>query len=389
MTAVRPRLFVLSLAATLVATAALAHHRQTPPIVALTTSGDTSLPRSPAGRRLVIALGVSGRQIFVQHRKGGQNTLEQVTTRGDNANPTISQSGNVIAWDSDCALLGCPEPGRQIFMWAHGVTSQVTHDPTGSSVNPAFCLRATCLAFESHGDLAGANPAGTTQIFLYGTDGSLSQVSGGQGASHNAGVDRTGQRIVFDSTGDLSGADTGISQIWLLTPPGQTLFGMPSDPGGLQIITHGQGPSQRPAIDKDGHVVAFESTADLTGDQHDTQVSQIFLYDVAMGTLTPVTNDPGGCAGASVNPTLAGRFGGGTFSIGYTCHGQGYFFQYGVGLGKHFQLPINGGDTVQVAALGSWFRVVSTTANMLGSGTTSGHQIYMLNLFKLPVTPLD
>ncbi len=44
---------------------------------------------------------------------------------------------------------------------------------------------------------------------------------------------------------------------------------------------------------------------------------------------------------------------------------------------------------MQVAALGSWFRVVSTTANMLGSGTTSGHQIYMLNLFKLPVTPLD
>ena len=99
--------------------------------------------------------------------------------------------------------------------------------------------------------------------------------------------------------------------------------------------------------------------------------------------------DPNGCAGASVNPTLALRFGGGTFSIGYTCHGQGYFFQYGVGLGKHFQLPINGGDTVQVAALGSWFRVVSTTANMLRSGTTSGHQIYMLNLFKLPVTPLD
>ena len=50
---------------------------------------------------------------------------------------------------------------------------------------------------------------------------------------------------------------------------------------------------------------------------------------------------------------------------------------------------INGGDTAQVAALGSWFRVVSTTANMLGSGTTSGHQIYILNLFKVPVTPLD
>ena len=78
----------------------------------------------------------------------------------------------------------------------------------------------------------------------------------------------------------------------------------------------------------------------------------------------------------------------GRHEVGHGALG-GFFFQYGVGLGKHFQLPINGGDTVQVAALGSWFRVVSTTANMLRSGTTSGHQIYMLNLFKLPVTPLD
>jgi hypothetical protein len=30
------------------------------------------------------------------------------------------------------------------------------------------------------------------------------------------------------------------------------------------------------------------------------------------------------------------------------------------------------------------FVVVSTTANLLGSGTTSGHQIYQLNLFKIP-----
>ena len=34
------------------------------------------------------------------------------------------------------------------------------------------------------------------------------------------------------------------------------------------------------------------------------------------------------------------------------------------------------------------FAVVSTTANLLGSGTTPGRQVYLLNLFKLPADPV-
>jgi hypothetical protein len=75
-------------------------------------------------------------------------------------------------------------------------------------------------------------------------------------------------------------------------------------------------------------------------------------------------------------------------SVGYVCHGQG--FLYHLLTHHHFALPINGGDTAEaVAELGGHFMVVSTTANMLGSGTTPGHLDYMLNLFKLAATPLD
>ncbi len=359
------------LALGLLARPALAFHRTTPPIIAVTSSGDTLLPRvSTEGRQLVVALDVSGKQIFRQHRK--HDFLEQITTSGDNDNPTISRSSRVIAWDSDCSQLGCPEPGRQIFMWTAGATFQVTHDLTGSSVNPALSGRGTRLAFESRGDLAGQNPSGTTQIFLRDSDGVVSQASRGAGTSHDAALDRTGVGVVFDSTSDLSGRDTGISQIWFLSA-----IGFP------QILTYGQGPSRRPAISSDSRVIAFESTADLTGNLQDTMVSQIFLYDADKGSLIRVTDDPAGCSGASVSAVPR------DISVGYACHGEGFFYHYLAG--KHFQLPTGDGETAQaVAELGSWFMVVSTTANMLvGGDPTQGHQLYLLNLFKLTATPLD
>jgi hypothetical protein len=360
------------LALALLVQPALAYHRQTPPIVAVTTTGDTPVPRVPAGgRRLALAFNSSGRQIFRQDR--GHNLLEQITTSGDSTNPTISAGADTIAWDSDCTQFpGCQGTGRQIFMWVRGTPFQVSQDPTGTSSNAALSGKGTSLAFESNGDLAGANPTGARQIFVRGKNGVVTQASQGKGTSGNPCFDRSGHRLVFDSTDDLSGNDTHIAQIWLLSPVGIS----------PQILTNGLGSSRRPALSSDGHWIAFESTADLTGDGHDTHVSQIFVYDMVKRIFAQVTSDATGCSGASVSAVPA------DMSVGYVCHGQGFF--YHLLTHHHFALPINGGDTAEaVAELGGHFMVVSTTANMLGSGTTPGHLVYMLNLFKLVATPLD
>src|SRR5215469_15843325 len=87
---------VTKIALALVALAAVtqpanAYHRTTPPIVAITTSGDNPLPRVPAdGLRLAIAIQGSGSQIYRQHRR--KEVLEQITTAGNNQNPTISKN---------------------------------------------------------------------------------------------------------------------------------------------------------------------------------------------------------------------------------------------------------------------------------------------------------
>jgi WD40-like Beta Propeller Repeat len=347
---------------------ALAYHRRTPPIVAITLSGDSTLPRlASAGRRLVIALDTTGRQIYLQDRR--DNTLVPITTQGDNDNPTSNASAHILAWDSDCTLLGCPQPGRQIFMMAGGSVFQVTHDPTGTSVNPALSGKGSLLAFESTGDLANTGNSGTRQMFLRSIDGTVTQVSSGNGTSRNAAFDKSGRSLVYESTNDLNGNDTGIAQLWLVARKAP-----------LGPLTNGQGPSTNAAISPEGRVITFQSTAALTGDLHDTGVPQIFVYLTRDATLSQITNKPGGCSSPSVAKA------GSDWAIAYVCSSEGFLRMLNGNLTQ--RLPIDEDIDQVVTELGRHFMMISTRANLLGSGTTPGRQLYMLNLFRYPLVPV-
>jgi hypothetical protein len=347
---------------------AWAYHRQTPAIVAITLSGDSALPRlASAGRRLVVALDTNGRQIYLQDRR--DNTLVTITNQGDNDNPTASTSGHTLAWDSDCTLLGCPQPGRQIFMLAGGSVFQVTHDLTGTSVNPALSGKGSLLAFESKGDLADTGNSGVRQLFLRSIDGTVTQVSNGDGTSRNAVLDKSGRSLVYESTNDLNGNDTGIAQLWLVARKAP-----------LGPLTNGQGPSTHAAISAEGRVISFESTAALVGNLQNTNVPQIFVYRTREATLTQLTNTPGGCSNSSVARA------GSDWAIAYTCGNQGFLRML---IGNQTQrLPVDEDIDQVVTELGHHFMMVSTKANLLGSGTTPGRQLYMLNLFKYPLAPV-
>jgi Tol biopolymer transport system component len=349
---------------------ALGYHRQTPPVVALTLSGDSTLPRlRSAGRKLVIALDTNGRQIFLLDRR--DNTLHPVTTQGHNDNPTANQSGHILAWDSDCSLLDCPEPGRQIFLLTPDGVTQVTHDPTGTSVNPALSGKGSLLAFESTGDLANTGNPGTRHVFRRLPDGSITQTSYGDGTSRNPAFDKSGRRLVYESTNNLNGHDTGIYQVWLSSGSGGIIGGR---------ITDGEGPSTNASISPEGRVVVFQSTADLTGDRHDTGVSQIFAYETRGRVVSQITNSPAGCTNAAVARAAA------DWVISYVCGNEGYLRL--LNANRTQRLPIDGDVFQAVTELGRHFMGVSTNVNLLGTGTTPGRQIYMLNIFKYPLEPV-
>jgi hypothetical protein len=128
----------------------------------------------------------------------------------------------------------------------------------------------------------------------------------------------------------------------------------------------------------DGRFVAFESLADLGGGGGNTNVPQIYGYGVSSGLYYRLTNHPSGCTGPSVDDISH------DWRVGFSCGGKAYVHH--VIANVRFVVPLlDSGDTPQAAAeLGTHFLVVPTTSNLAG-GTTAGHQLYLLNLYKLPV----
>jgi hypothetical protein len=353
------------------ATAADAHHRQTAPVVAITTSGDASLPRLPPPSRKAAALVVDTTVAVVNPFRVPTVPAFSFAS-GANANPSISSNGRIVAWDTDADPLGSGAPGRQVVEQNRVLLQQVAVDPSGTSTNPALDLAGIAVAFESTADLAGTGNAGARQVFLRQLGGPILQLSRGAGTSRNASIALRNRIVVFESTSHpLTGDDTGIAQIWIAGLGTGT-----ADP-----ITSALGASTNPSVSNDGRIVVFESRADLAGDGHDTGTTQVYAYDTFSQTFARLTADAGGCARATAIRIKR------DWRIAYLCSGQAYFSM--LRANQRFSVDTVGGDTTRlVPQADAHFMLVATTADLLGGGTTAGHRVYMLNLFKRPATPV-
>src|SRR6185436_19675070 len=98
------RTLVAAFATALVAASASAHHRQTPPVLPLTTSGDVALPRLPAVGRKALTLAVpqgANSSILTLKPYRKPMLVTPLATTGDNQNPAISFTGTAVAYDTD------------------------------------------------------------------------------------------------------------------------------------------------------------------------------------------------------------------------------------------------------------------------------------------------
>src|SRR5262249_24812837 len=187
--------------------------------------------------------------------------------------------------------------------------------------------------------------------------------SQGTGTSRNPVLSARNGLIAFESSSDpKTGADTGIAQIWV----GST-FGGPPVP-----ITKGFGPSTNPAVSNDGRIVAFTSTADLTPDSlADTGVSQIYAYDTKTQTFVRITTDTSDPLGCTLPSTFKCQQ---DWRVAFVCSGVPYYYM--LRGDQRFRVPADTGTTQRVVAeLGIHFLVMSTTADLLGTGSTPGNQV--------------
>lgn len=379
MTLSRSTLFVLGALA--LASPAAAHHRQTPPIVVLTTEGNTPLPRLASPGNKTIALSVDSalgkKVVSISPWRDRKNPSLQtlVADAGDHADPAVAVSGRAFAFDSGSDPLQTGLPGRQVIGALKTTLRTVSDDPTGTSVNPTVDATGLMVAFESTGDLAGTGNPGARQIFLSGRDGSITQVSQGHGTSRNPVLSAKNHLVVFESSSDpKTGADTGIAQIWVGSVGG----------GAPVPITNGFGPSTNPAVSNDGRIVAWESTADLSKTLADTGVSQIYAYDTKSKTSARITTDTSDPLGCTLPSTFKIQQ---DWRVAFVCSGVPYYYM--LRGDQRYRVPADNGTTQRVVTeLGIHFLVMSTTADLTGNGPTPDNRVYLVNLFKRPAVPV-
>lgn len=354
---------------------AFAMHRQSPPaaLVSLASStADNFFPRlPPSGPGLSWSEGPVGSRTIYQVKLRDLLTRVQVSNAaGDNANVSCTRVGRYCTWEN------VPPTGPRAVLY----DDRRVEAPLlpFAATNPAVTGIGNRVFFESTEDLDffNGNPTHAQQIFNRFKNGTIQQVSRGEGTSGNPAAGKGNGWVAFDSTSDpTDGHDTGVKQIWFADA---AKFPVTA----IRVTSNALIPSENPQISADGALITFQSHAAHATDGHDTGVNQVFVYHVPSQTFAQVTNDVGGCEGAVIYRASS------NYRVPFTCSGQPFF--YDLRQDQRYRVPMPAGShTAQViAGLGYWFLNLSTTGNLLTNGLHPNHQLYVINMYKRPVLPV-
>jgi hypothetical protein len=231
--------------------------------------------------------------------------------------PAAARRGRVVAFDSAADLLGTGSTGRQIFAsskvkWAKGSVPlfQVTRagaDSFGAVLSPR---RGRTVIFSSLADLTAAGLGAGAHLYRArlsdlersgcagypcpgGDNPGLELIAAAPAADPD--IDRTGDRVVFTSSGDVAGAGCGVGRSQIFLRNFKT--------GTIEQLTCGSADSRHAVFTHSYHGLLFESDADLlgTGSTH-TQIYHLDLRN-APYALTQMT---AGTDGDSAQPSPNG-----------------------------------------------------------------------------------
>lgn len=166
--------------------------------------------------------------------------------------------------------------------------------------NAAISADGTRIAFHLDADLTGGNTDRNFELFLFDANtNTVTQItnttSGSAPTNHAPAINAFGTRIAFESTADLTGQNPELNR---------EIFLFDATAGTVRQLTKNAGVGQAflPSINADGTRIAFESNANPTGGNPNLN-SEIFLVDTGPNTIAQLTNSPAraGSANASIN----------------------------------------------------------------------------------------
>ncbi len=172
-------------------------------------------------------------------------------------------------------------------------TTQLTNIPASNleALDPAISGDGEKIAFIASANLTGGNPDLSDEVFVF-HNGSLTQLTQTlpMTFTNSPVLDADGSHIAFNSNADLTGDNPdGSFEVFLF------------DGSSLQQVTQGstQVISVGPALSGDGSILTFSSNGDFTGGNSDGS-SEIFLYDgQGFSQLTDAAESSGGLTAIS------------------------------------------------------------------------------------------
>ena len=259
-------------------------------------------------------------------------TRVSVATGGAQANdhslaPAISADGRYVAYYSDASNLvpGDTNRARDVFVYDRqtGQTTRVSVASDGSQANgesfaPAVSGDGRYVVFSSSAtNLVPGDTNNADDIYLRdrvaNTTTRISMTE--SGAEPNAGssapaISANGNVVAYESDASniVRGDSNGERDVFAYDRTSGTTTRVSVSSTG----TEGDAPSQQPALDADGGLVAFSSFADNLIPVDENFTADVFVYERATATTTRVSVYTGGyeADGNSFHPSLSadGRF---------------------------------------------------------------------------------
>lgn len=245
---------------------------------------------------------------------------------GHASDPAISGDGQFVVFESRATNLvaGDTNGDQDIFLYdvANDTTTRVSVDSSGgqsdaSSHEPEISADGLWVVYHSSSAVLVAGDTNSlTDVFLYGvTAGTTTRVSvdslgaEADGTSDRASVSGDGGRVEYqsDATNLVAGDTNARQDIFVYDMVAGTTTRVSVDSVGAEA----NDASKEAVISDDGEFVVFESGATnlVAGDTNG--LADVFMYELATGTLTRESLDGlgGELAGSSDDPTTSGDAG--------------------------------------------------------------------------------
>jgi Tol biopolymer transport system component len=251
---------------------------------------------------------------------------------GNNANggshaPAISGDGRFVVFLSEASNLVPDDNNGLQDVFVHDLwtrtTTLVSRNYDGGPANgepsrPSISANGDFVVYSSEAsNVFPGDRNDASDVFLYhrhtGVTELISVNSAGEIGNKNSftrrpSVTNDGRYVVFFSN------STKLDEDYILEEDSETYHVYLRDRllGTTELISKnaddeiGDGNSEYPTISADGSAIAFHSFAiNLTEDKDDNETSDVFLYDVALGTITRISNTPDGWAGNDASDLAA------------------------------------------------------------------------------------